>query len=512
MKLPIGIQTFSEIRDRNLLYIDKTKQIHGILTSGKYFFLSRPRRFGKSLLLSTMHSLYEGRKDLFEGLWIADKWNWEKTYPVIHIQFASQGYRTIGLEKAVFQMIEQVAKFLNISLESEGFSSRFKELIQKAAENSPSKKAVVLIDEYDKPIIDYLDDIPQATENRKILKSFYSVLKDSDPYLELVFITGVSRFAKTSIFSDLNNLQNLTLDETAVDLLGITYQEVEQYFTERLHFLAQKKKTTFDDLHEQMRYWYNGYSWDGALKVYNPFSLLSFMKAGQFQNYWFETGTPTFLINLMVNRKVFQIENLRVPDTTLSSYDIEYLQTPTLLFQTGYLTILRTYPMGVYELTYPNKEVKMSLEEHLLNKYTNDTSGKGRVHALQIAEYFKTEEIEQVIKTINGVFATIPYQLWQKDNETFYHALIHLTFSLVGVFIQSEINSSNGRLDAMIETVDAIYIIEFKLDKSADLALQQIQTKNYFAPYQSSLKKKVGIGINFSKELKAVEHYKLKEF
>lgn len=509
MKLPIGIQTFSEIRERDLLYIDKTKQIHGILTSGKYFFLSRPRRFGKSLLLSTMRSLYEGRKDLFGRLWIADKWDWERVHPVIHIQFSKSDYQGLGLEQAIVNEIKYNATRLGVALEYSTVKSAFSELIQKA---SQLDKVVVLVDEYDKPIIDYLDELPQATENRKILKSFYSVLKDSDPFLELVFITGVSRFAKTSIFSDLNNLQNLTLDETAVDLLGITYQEVEQYFTERLHFLAQKKKTTYDDLHEQMRYWYNGYSWDGSLKVYNPFSLLCFMKAGQFQNYWFETGTPTFLINLMVSRKVFQIENLRVPDTTLNSYDIEYIQTPTLLFQTGYLTIIRTYPMGVYELTYPNKEVKMSLEEHLLNKYTNDTSGKGRVHALQIAEYFKTGEIEQVIKTINGVFATIPYQLWQKDNETFYHALIHLTFSLVGVFIQSEINSSNGRLDAMIEADDSIYIIEFKLDKSAEEAIQQIHDKQYFATYANSDKKKIGIGVNFSKAKKEVSEYLVETF
>ena len=282
MKLPIGIQTFSRIREEGFLYIDKTKQIHYVLSNGNYFFLSRPRRFGKSLLLSTMKSLYEGRKDLFEGLWIADNWNWEKTCPVIHIQFAQADYQGKGLEQAIIDEIRRNSRRLGIDLENNTIKSSFVELIQKS---SKQNKVVILIDEYDKPIIDYLDDIPQANVNRKILKSFYSVLKDSDPYLELVFITGVSRFAKTSIFSDLNNLQNLTMDETNVDLLGITYEEVDKYFTERLHFLARKKEVLFEDLQAQMRFWYNGYSWNGITKVYNPFSLLSFMKAGQFQNF-----------------------------------------------------------------------------------------------------------------------------------------------------------------------------------------------------------------------------------
>ena len=231
MKLPIGIQTFSEIRENGYLYIDKTKQIKNVLNQGKYFFLSRPRRFGKSLLLSTMKSLYEGRKDLFEGLWIENNWNWERQLPVIHVQFASQGVHTLGLEKAIETMVRHLAKDLNISLEGQSYDTLFKELIQKATQQSDSGKVVLLIDEYDKPIIDYLDDIPQANANRDILKRFYSVLKDSDPYLELVFITGVSRFAKTSIFSDLNNLMNLTIHRSSMDLLGITQDEVCLLYT-----------------------------------------------------------------------------------------------------------------------------------------------------------------------------------------------------------------------------------------------------------------------------------------
>ena len=360
MKLPIGIQTFSEIRENGYLYIDKTKQIHQVLNGGKYYFLSRPRRFGKSLLLSTMKSLYEGRKDLFKGLWIEDNWNWERQVPVIHVQFSKADYQGKGLDNAILGIVNTNAKNLGVELEETSFKSRFAELIQKAAEQNTSGKVVLLIDEYDKPIIDYLDDIPQANANRKILKSFYSVLKDSDPYLELVFITGVSRFAKTSIFSDLNNLTNLTMHPLSTDLLGITPSEVKEYFTDAIIAIAQQQNRTKEALSEQIRFWYNGYSWDGIHKVYNPFSLLSYFLAKEFKNFWFETGTPTFLVNTMRHQKVFNINNFRATDTTLDSFNIESLNTTTILFQTGYLTIDKKLGIGAYQLRYPNHEVTVS--------------------------------------------------------------------------------------------------------------------------------------------------------
>ena len=513
MKLPVGIQTFAEIREEGYLYIDKTEQINNILTKGKYFFLSRPRRFGKSLLLSTIRSLYECRKDLFEGLWIADKWNWEEKYPVIHVQFASQGIRTLGLEKAITTMFKYLGKQeLDISLENESYDTQFKELIFKAAQNSPTGKAVILIDEYDKPIIDYLDDLPKAKENRQILKNFYSILKDSDPYIELVFITGVSRFAKTSIFSDLNNIMNLTIHPLSLDLLGITQEEVEKHFSDRIEKIAEKSSLRPEALKQEIKHWYNGYSWDGETKVYNPFSLLSYFLTGKFRNFWFETGTPTFLVNAMRERKMYKIEKIRASDATLDGYDIESLNTTTILFQAGYLTINKEVRLGVYELVYPNNEVRISLQEYLLNTYRYDPLQTGKIKALDIAEAFESGEIEQVIETINYLFATIPSNLWQKDNEAFYHALIHLTFSLVGVFVQSEINSSNGRLDAMVETSETIYILEFKLDKTAEEALQQIRDKNYFQAYANREKQRVGIGINFSKKDKKVDGFEVVNF
>lgn len=509
MKLPIGIQTFSEIRENGYQYIDKTQQIHRILNRGKYFFLSRPRRFGKSLLISTIKSIYEGQKNLFEDLWIMDHWDWSKKHPVIHIQFSKSDYQAKGLAGAILEELAYNGLQLGITLKATTIKSRFLELIHKASQKG---KVVILVDEYDKPIIDYLEDLPQANENRNILKSFYSILKDSDPFLAFVFITGVSRFARTSIFSDLNNLQNLTMDFEATDLLGITYEEVQHYFDERIATLATKNDTSKSALMQQMQRHYNGYSWDGNIKLYNPFSLLSFLQSGRFSNYWFETGTPTFLVNAMRQEKDFALNELTVSEEAIDDYELDNLNVIAVLFQTGYLTIKKQLFGGLYLLGYPNYEVQTSLEERLLNAYTHDKKERGKVYAFYLTEALKQNDIPKCINIINTVFSTIPANLWQKDNEAFYHALIHLTFSLAGVFVQSEVNSANGRLDALVETGSHIFIFEFKLDKSAEEAIQQIQEKQYFRPYQNSDKQRIGIGINFSKAKKEVADYKIKKF
>lgn len=509
MKLPLGIQDFEKIRREGLLYVDKTEYIHRIVTTGDYYFLSRPRRFGKSLLLSTLRALYEGKKELFEGLWIAEHWNWQDQHNVIHLKFSSQGLRTLGVERAIYAMLKEEAARLGFTLEREGYDVQFRELIEKA---STKGKVVVLIDEYDKPIVDWLDEPQQAAENRQILKNFYSGLKDSDPYIELVFITGVSRFAKTSIFSDLNNLTNLTMHPLAAALLGITESELSQYFTERINELAAVLGSDEKSLKSEIKRWYNGYSWDGQTRLYNPFSLLSCFFAKQFDNYWFETGTPTFLVKMMRDTHHFNIEKIKVSDAVLDSYDLENLNPITILFQTGYLTIDQKYRQGIYVLDYPNQEVKISLEERLLNAFAYDQNGSGKVKALALTEALESENIEEFIKIVNATFATIPAELWQKENEAFYHALVHLLCSLMGAFIQSEVNSAQGRLDAKVETKNTIYILEFKLDKSAQEALNQIEEKEYFKPYLDRPLKRIGVGINFSKAKKEVESWVVKAF
>jgi hypothetical protein len=353
MKYPIGIQDFRKLREGGHIYVDKTQEIYNILEGGSHFFLSRPRRFGKSLLLSTMKELYSGSRALFKGLWIEDHWDWEeRQQPVIWLRFASFNYKYNNLKAAIQEGVEKAAEDLGVEMEQGASIHPLQHLIQKA-HHKYGRKVVLLIDEYDKPIIDYLDAPEKAEANRDTLKWFYSILKDSDPYLELVFITGVSAFSKVSIFSDLNNLYNLSLVAPARTLLGITQNELEHYFKEPL---AKVDK-------EEVRRWYNGYSWGGTEKVYNPFSILSFFRGGgEYRNFWFETGTPTFLVKEMKKRHHFNLRDTLATQHDLSSFDLRNLQPIPILFQTGYLTIKKYVPEDlIYTLDYPNQEVRHSL-------------------------------------------------------------------------------------------------------------------------------------------------------
>lgn len=364
-KYPIGLQDFGKIRKEGYLYIDKTQSIHRLIDSGNYYFLSRPRRFGKSLMLSTIKEIFSGNKELFEGLWIYNQWNWEQKHPVIHLRLSKLDYQKLGLYEALNIEMGILAKGLGLELEESHLKGRFEELIRKASANG---RVVILIDEYDKPITDYLEDLAKVEENRSVFKSFYSVLKDADQYIRLLLITGVSRFSKVSIFSDLNNLYDITLNPHYATLMGITQQELESDFKEEIHVLQEKQA----DILQKLKEWYNGYSWDGTSKVYNPFSVLNYMGSGRIQNFWFQTGTPTWLVNLMRHNREFELENLRIGENALSSFNVEHIASLPVLFQTGYLTI-KNYDeeTRLYELGYPNKEVEESLTDALLSAYRN---------------------------------------------------------------------------------------------------------------------------------------------
>ncbi|MCB0557835.1 MAG: ATP-binding protein [Lewinellaceae bacterium] len=509
MKYPIGIQDFRELREGGYVYVDKTAQIHRILTGGKYFFLSRPRRFGKSLLLSTIKELYAGSRELFEGLWIEDQWDWGHTNPVIWIKFSAIDYQQKGLYGALTEEMERIGAALGISLKTETLKDRFKELIDQAKQKY-GRKAALLIDEYDKPIIDYLDDVEKAESNRAVLKNFYSILKDSDPYLELVFITGVSAFSKVSIFSDLNNLYNISLTDLAEELLGITQEELESYFEEPLRQAAEKNKLSFEELLKKVRRWYNGYSWTGESKLYNPFSLLSFLSGKRFQNFWFETGTPTFLVKEMKQTAYYSISDTQATSHELNNFDLERLNPISVLFQTGYLTITHYEPEDLlYTLDYPNLEVKHSLEQVLLNEYLDHPTPSGLPRVITIRNALRQKDIDTVVEVINAAFAEIPPEHWTGQKEHFYHAVTHLLFSLLGTYIQSQVNTSRGRCDAVVQTEGLIYAFEFKLDKSADEALQQIREKGYLEPYADSPKEKIAVGVNFSSEERKITDWKV---
>ncbi len=503
-KLPIGVQDFRKIRENDYLYVDKTALIYQ-LTVNNYYFLSRPRRFGKSLLLSTLKELFSGSQELFKGLWIEDKWDWETAYPVIHLKISSINYQTLGLYDALSKEMGKIAKELGVVLEEVELKDRFNELIIKS---SKGKKVVILVDEYDKPIIDYLGDSAKTKENRAILKEFYSVIKDADPYIRFLFITGVSKFSKVSIFSDLNNLEDLTLHPMSTTLCGITQREMEMTFGVELSALEKND----NQIKEKIKTWYNGYSWDGISKVYNPFSLLSFFKQRQFKNFWFETGTPTFLIETVKKRQLFNFNEIESGYPGLSDFDIDNLNSTTLLFQTGYLTVKHYQPkFQLYTLGYPNEEVKSSLTQYLMGAYRYEQASESTPLVVQMYNALHEKNINELVSIINTAFSTIPYDLWRGATELHYHALVHLTFSLLGTYIQSEVHSSKGRCDALVQTPQYIYAIEFKLDKTADEAVQQIIDKGYLTPYQHLPQAKIAIGINFSSETKCVEGYKVWE-
>lgn len=370
LELPIGIQDFEKLRTDNLLYVDKTQYIHRLLNTAGYFFLSRPRRFGKSLTLSTIRAIFEGKRELFNGLWIEDQWDWSKVHPVIHLSFSSIGYRTLGLEAAITAELQVMSETLGIALQAKTIDRQFDELIRKLAQRDG--KIVLLIDEYDKPLIDYLDDIPLAKANQQVMKTFYSVLKDSDPYLQFLMITGVSKFSKVSIFSDLNHLFDLTLDRHYAALTGYTQAELEHYFAPYMPEVEDYQGITQPELLDKLRDWYNGYSWDGRTRVYNPFSILNFFSAGDFRNFWFETGTPTFLPKLMKAQNMLDVDQVELDEMGFSTYDIEKLQVLPVLFQTGYLTIQAKLEYGLYRLGYPNREVRAAMLTYLIAEHGED--------------------------------------------------------------------------------------------------------------------------------------------
>lgn len=507
--LPIGIQSFKEIRTHAYMYVDKTRYIHRLATQGKYYFLARPRRFGKSLLLNTLAELFRGEQQLFEGLWIADKWDWKQKFPVIQIGFSSTGYKSLGLEAAITKRLQEQAVVYSITLnETTGIEVQFRELIHKL--HAAYGSVVILIDEYDKPIIDYLDDVTQAHVHRDLLKTFYSVLKDSDDYLKMVFITGVSKFSRMSIFSELNNLLDLTMHPSYAQMLGYTQEELEVCFAERIEQLVPSfgGKTT---LLAQMKEWYNGYCWDLEQgRVYNPFSVLSFFETKRFANFWFSTGTPTFLVKLLKKHQRFQLENMQVTNAAFDSFALDNISPETLLFQTGYVTLLEGPKFGLYRIGYPNREVRESMIQYLMAGLSTEPLSTASSPILLMTNALAEANLEQLITHLNALLGSIPYD-WHQSNEAYYHTVMHLAFSLIGVHIQSEIHTAKRRLDSVIHTDHTIYIFELKVDKSAEQALIQIEEKGYAQPYIGKGKPIVAIGINFSSELKAVKEWETKE-
>jgi hypothetical protein len=505
--LPIGIQTFAKIREEEMLYVDKTRQIHQLITAGSYYLLSRPRRFGKSLTLSTIKAIYEGQKELFKGLWIENQWDWSKTNPVVHIQFNAIGYLENGLDYALGNMLQKQAEAHGILLDQKGHGQQLEELLQKLFAQT-GRKVVLLIDEYDKPLIDYLekDQLPTALEHQRLLKAFYGVIKSADPYIEFLLITGVSKFSKVSIFSDLNHLDDITLDFNTADLVGYTQQELEHFFEDWINATLERGiAPDRDTLLANIKKWYNGYTWDMATRVYNPFSILNFFKKQSFEDYWFNTGTPTFLIKKLKEAQLYAIGDLQVSRTVFESYSLDDLDVRALLFQTGYLTIKNIdRSTGIYTLDYPNREVEEAMQDHLIGALLHRSPTISLSPVIQLRDAFAENDIAGAIAIINAMLKDVPSHLFQDSGERFYHALVHLHFRYLGLFMQSEAHTSNGRMDAVVQTATHIYILEFKIDQGATAALQQIVDKRYADRYRADGKPIVGVGVGFETGKRAV--------
>ncbi len=467
----------------------KTKQIEKLINSGKYFFLSRPRRFGKSLLLSTLKEVFSGNKELFKGLFIYDKIKWE-IYPVIHLDVTSFQYNdTLEIfNDSIIEKLNRTAQLYNHKLSyTKSVKSCFEELIKKLSEQN---KVVILIDEYDKPIVDFITNKEKATINRNLLRDFYSVIKANDQYVKFAFLTGVSKFSKVSLFSGLNNLKDITMNSEFSTICGYTQEEFEYYFADRFEETAKILGYSIEQLKAEVKLWYNGYSWDGINKVYNPYSILNFFQDKKFGNYWFTTGTPTFLVEKFIANKitVTDVSNSKVSDFFFEKFDVDNIDYKLLLFQTGYLTIKENY-RDIYILDYPNNEVKNSYLVYLASIYLPKEADQLKVYISEINYYLENKQYEDFFGSLKSIISSIPYTI-KREDEAYYHSVFYIIMLLMGAKIDIEKLTSKGRIDGVIEYEDIIYIIEIKhikeksnINNLLNTALTQIKEKEYFAPY-----------------------------
>ena len=510
--LPIGINTLQKIDENNMIYIDKTEIAHKLIQNAGAYFLSRPRRFGKSLFVDTLKEIFEGNKELFKGLFIYDNWNWEKKYPVIKVDFAGGVIRNRAeLDLVLTEKLHALQKKFDLTITAQSVQGMFIEMIHNLNKKF-NLKVVVLIDEYDKPLLDNIERPEMIAEIRDGLKNFYSVLKEQDANLQFVFLTGVSKFSKVNIFSGINNLNDITLDEKFASVCGYTHNDLQTSFSEHLAGVDW----------DELKKWYNGYNFLGE-KVYNPFDILLFIQKGKvFRNYWFETGTPTFLIKLFQKNEYFlpELDNIVVGEEILSSFEIDKIEPVTLLFQTGYLTIKNVFvEMGeiLYKLTYPNIEVKRSFNKYLISGYTDLTVAKLQYERSSYDALIRGD-LPALEKTIKRLFAAIPYRNFTNNNllesEGYYASVLYAFFAAINCDIIPEDITNHGQADMTVMLGDNIYIMEIKLipnevsDGNENSALRQIQEMNYAEKYRGITGKNVfELGIVFSKEKRNVVQF-----
>ena len=507
------VYNFEEMIRGNFLYVDKTEYIWQMIRpSSAGYFLSRPRRFGKSLTLSTLKAVFEGKKELFKGLALYDKpYDWKK-YPVIHLSFAD--YNIVSnakdeLPDYLMTKVRRIADEYSIRLADHTPANCFSFLIDEISKKS---KVVILVDEYDKPILSNITD-PDAGEILQILKGFYSVLKDRNEQERLLFVTGVSKFCHVSLFSDLNNLTDITMDARFATMLGYTQEEFETNFREQIEAEEKKQSLSHEDFLAEIKRWYDGFRFHaGSESVYNPVSLASFFeRGGEFNNYWFETGTPTFLLQLIRKYKFNMEEVLKTPVSGLafSAYEVDRLDPLTLLLQTGYLTIdkaFKRYGDTAYLLRFPNLEVKSSFEAYLAGDCSGLRVEQVKDSVYRLADKVTAGDVDGFMETMKVFFSKVPYNVHLKDENNF-QLLFFSIFMLLGISIEAESNTNNGRIDAVACNEDFVFVFEFKLNKTAEIALQQIRDRDYYRRYANSGKKIFLVGVNFDPEAGQIDSW-----
>ncbi len=505
---PVGIQDFEDLRNNNFVYVDKTKLIHQMVSEGKVYFLSRPRRFGKSLLVSTLKAYFLGKKELFQDLYMGKvEKNWD-TYPVFHIDFSIKKYLTIeDLRIVINQHIIQWEKIYGREDNDDNNTTiRFRNLIRRAYEQT-GKQVVVLIDEYDAPLLDTNIDADLQKILKSELRDFFSPLKEAGKYLRFLFLTGITKFSQVNIFSELNNLNNISMLDKYAGICGITEEELLTQLEDGIKKLADKHNETYQEAVTHLKKNYDGYHFSiNSPDIYNPFSLVSVLQNGEYGNYWFSSGTPTFLVELMEKMDVDmrQFEKMEAMAESFDRATDNINDLLPVLYQSGYLTI-KDYDkdLQLFSLGYPNEEVKYGFIRSLIPSITHEPARISNFFVVSFIRDLREGDIEQCLTRMQSFFASIPYDLENKT-EKHYHTIFYIVFTLMGQFIDSEVKTSIGRADAVVKMPDAIYVFEFKTDSTPEEAIEQINSKNYTIAYKTDNRKIIKIGVNFDTETRTL--------
>ena len=514
MLYPIGIQDFEKIRSGGFVYVDKTDLVFKMAHKGCYYFLSRPRRFGKSLLVSTMEAYFSGKKELFEGLAIADlEKDWIQ-YPVLRFDLTGQSYMKLtDLDDTLNAQLVGLEKRYGIVEKAETAASRFRILIESAFEQTGCP-VVILIDEYDKPLVDNLGDEALTDSFRKQLQGFYSVMKAEDSCIKFGFLTGVTKIGKLSIFSGLNNLKDISMDARYADICGISEEDLKKYFAEGVKELAEANKLSESECYGELARMYDGYHFcEDSEGMYNPFSVLNAFDSLKFKEYWFETGTPTFLVKVMkdTDYDVTRLSDEEIDAPSLMDVDTVYHNPIPLLYQSGYLTIKGYEPeYGMYHLGFPNREVKHGFLNFLVKFYTPSRTDSGMMLVSRMLKDIRSGNAEGFMQKLEALFAKTSYQI-QGDSEKDFQYAMYIILELMGEYVEVEKATSNGWIDVLLQTKEYIYIIEIKINNTVEAALQQIEEKGYARRFADDNRKISKIGVRFSTENRCIDDWKVEE-